>query len=313
MTRRLLVAALVMGAVGGLAGWYDLLHLLAGGLAALALLVAGLVVAALRRRRAVEELAPDLDEEEAPSRSLLRDGIVGLGLGGAGLALTALIYARVLPPFYPLLVGDCPQLLPRLAIYEETSGWPQAIALIDARLARPIDRGCRTELATRKCRYLIEWARALPRDQAEQKLEEAERWAEENQLGDYRTIAQLMRSQLQPTPTPAAPVLVTATAPPSPTPRPLPAGTTAEISGIDASFFPPTLFAYLRVLDGAGQPVTGLTASDVRVDDDGRPVADFSLSHYSQAPTPLCAALVIDYSGSMEGQPLAGAKAGARA
>ncbi len=313
MTRKLLVAVLVMAAVGGLAGWYDLLHLVAAVLAALLLVVAGLVVAAVRRSRAVEELAPELDEEEAPARSALRDGLGGLMLGGAALALTALIYGHVLPPFYPLLVGDCPQLLPRLAIYEETSGWPQAIALIDARLSRPIDKACRDELVQRKCRYLIEWAKGLPFEEAEARLREAEQWAEQNQLADYRTMAQLMRQQIQPTPTPAAPVLVTPTPSPAPTPRPLPPGATGELAGIDASFFPPTLFAYLRIQDSAGQPIMGLSASDVRAEIDGRAATDLSLSHYSQAPVPLYASLVIDYSGSMEGQPLEAAKAGARA
>ncbi len=312
MTRKLLVAVLLVAAVAGLAGWYDLLHLVAAALAALVLLVAGLVVAAVRRGRALDELAPDLDEEEAPARSALRDGLGGLMLGGVALALTALIHGHVLPPFYPLLVGDCPELLSRLAIYEETSGWPQAIALIDTRLSRPIDSACRDELVQRKCRYLIEWSKTLPLKEAEARLQEAEQWAEKHQLAEYRTMAQLMRQQIQPTPTPAAPVLVTPTPSPAPTPRPLPSGTTGELAGIDASFLPPTLFAYLRIEDGAGQPVTGLLASDVRAEVDGRPATDLSLSHYSQAPAPLYAALVIDYSGSMEGQPLDAAKAGAR-
>lgn len=314
MIRRLLLAGLAMGAVGVLAGWRDLLHLLAGALAALALLIGAVVIGILRRRATPEDADGYLDDAEAgQAPSALRDGVGGLFVGVLGLILAALIFRYALPPFYPLLVGDCPQILPKLAIYEEAAAWPQAVALIDARLSRPLDQGCQAELAQRKCRYLIEWSKTLPREQADRKLQDAERWAEDHQLPDYRTIARLMRSQLQPTASPPSPVFVTPTPSPAPTPRKLASGTTVEVAGVDVAYFPPTIFAYLRVADAAGQPVTDLAASDVCVEDDGQPVQNYSLSHFSRAPAPICAALAIDYSGSMEGQPLAAAKAGARA
>jgi len=311
MIRRLLAALLFMAAVIFLARWGDRLHLIAAGLAVAVGLALALGVAALRSRSTRPEWEGDVDGEDAAAGdALLRDGLFGVALGACGLALTAAIYSYALPPFYPLLIGDCPQLVPKLAIYEEAQAWSRAVALIDDRLSRPIDRACRAELAERKARDLIEWSKTLSPEQAQVKLQEAERWAEENNLPNYRAIAQLTRQQLEPTPTPR---LVTPTAPPRPTPRALPAGTTAQLSGIDAAYFPPTIFAYLRVLDGAGQPVTGLAASDIRVLDDGKPVSDFSLASFSQSPAPISAALVVDCSGSMAGQPLAAARAGARA
>jgi VWFA-related protein len=312
MIRRLMLAALVMGAVALLAHWTDLLHLLAGALGALALGLLALVAALIQKKRTPEGLdeydEPASGEEGGPS--LLREGLGALALGGLGLALGALIYSYALPPFYPWLVGDCPQLLPKLAIYEETQAWRQAVALIDQRLARPIDRNCRAQLAERKCRYLIEWSKGLPRAEAEAKLAEAQRWADANGLPQYHTIAALMAEQLQPTP---GPTLVTPTPPPSPTPRPLPAGATAQLTGLDLAYYPPTAFAYLRVADAAGQPVGDLAASDMRASVDGKPVEELRVAQFSQAPAPIYAAVVIDCSGSMAGAPLAAARAGAQA
>ena len=311
MIRKLLVAGLLMLGVALLTGRTDRLDLLAGGLGALAILGGLALFSILRRRRDVEEIDGGFDDADLGStNSVLRDGLAGLLIGALGLVLASAAYRYALPPFYPFLVGDCPQLLPKLAIYEEAAAWPRAVELIDARLSRPLDAGCRGELAARKCRYLIEWSKQLPPDQAERKLLEAEQWAAANNLPDYRTIAQLMRSQLQPTPTPQ---MVTPTPSPTPVPRSLPAGATAHLTGIDLAFFPPTVFAYLRVLDAAGQPIADLSATDMRVFDDGRPVEGFSVSQFSKAPAQVWAALVIDYSGSMSGEPLASAKAGAKA
>jgi len=310
MMRRLALAAFLMGAVGLLAHWTDLLHLLAGALAAAVLGLLALVVGLVQKRRTPEEAEQFDDMAGSEGAGLLREGLGGLALGGLGLALGALIYSYALPPFYPWLVGDCPQLLPKLAIYEEARAWRQAVAAIDQRLARPIDRNCRAQLAERKCRYLIEWSKELPREEAEARLTEAQRWAEANGLPQYRTIAALMVEQLQPTP---GPTLVTPTPPPSPTPRPLPAGATAELVGLDMAYYPPTAFAYLRVVDAAGQPVGDLTPSDIRAYVDGQPVEGVLVSQFSQAPTPIFAALVIDCSGSMAGAPLAAARAGAQA
>jgi len=308
--RKAALALLVMVGAALAAHWTGRLHLLAGGLAALLLIALAAIVSVVQRRRTPDGLEGGLDDDtEAPATSALRDGLGGVALGCFGLALGALIYSYALPPFYPLLVGDCPTILPRLAIYEETESWAHAVALIDGRLASPLDRNCRAELAERKARYLIEWSKALPREQAEQKLVEAERWAHDNNLAQFRTIAALLREQLQPT---SGPTLITPTPPPSPTPRRLPAGASAQVSGIDLAYFPPTAFVYLRVADAAGQAIAGLAPSDIRVSDDGQPVTGFSLSQFSQQPTPLHAALVIDSSGSMGGEPLAAAKAGAR-
>ena len=312
MIRRGIVATLVMVVGGVVAHWNDLLHLVAGGLTVAILLLGALAILALRRRSVPEEASSDLAEEEPGlASSFLRDGVVGVSIGGLGILLTSLIYAYALPPFYPFLVGDCPQILPKLALYEETGAWPRAVALIDARLSQPIDKGCRAQLAERKCRYLIEWSKVLPREQADRKLQEAERWAQDNQLPNYQEIARLRREQLRPTFTPP-PVLVTPTPSPRPTPRSLPVGTTVQLSGLDMAYFPPTIFLYLQVLDGSGQPITGLGPSDVRVLADGQSVDGVAFSYFSQAPAPISAAIVMDYSGSMEGTPLESAKAGAR-
>ena len=312
--RRLLVAVLAIAAFALLAGWTDLLHLLslAGSVLVLALLALGIAIA--RRRAEPEPLELDREEELNLAPTLLRDGLFGLVFAGLGLGAAALIYSHALPPLYPVLVGDCPQLLPRLAIYEDAQAWAKAITLIDTRLSQPLDAACQTELAERKCRYLIAWSEQLPPREAEARLREAEAWAKDRGLGNYHTIAQLMRQRLQPTatPPPSTPVLVTPTPEPTPTPRSLGPGATAQFSGLDGTYFPPTLFAYMRVSDAAGQPIADLQESDVRVQDDGRPVTNFTLSRFSQSPASLCAALVIDYSGSMEGEPLAAAKAGAR-
>ncbi len=309
MIRKLAVAALVLVAVVASARWTDRLHLLAVGAAALVVAVVALVAGALRQRNTLEGLMDDLGDGAATS-SMLRDGLWGLILGGLGIALGAAIYSYALPPFYALLVGQCPEVLPKLDIYEEAQAWERAIALIDERLAGPIDRGCRAQLVERKARCLIAWSETLPREQAERKLVEAEQWATGNNLDNYRTIAQLKRASLQPTP---GPTLVTPTPPPSPTPRTLATGATAQVSGLDLAYFPPTAFVYLRVADAAGQAIANLAPSDVRVYDDGKPVTGFTLSPFSQAPTPIYAALVIDCSGSMAGEPLAAAKAGAQA
>ncbi|MGQ9682702.1 MAG: VWA domain-containing protein [Anaerolineae bacterium] len=313
--RRLLVAALAMAAVVLLAGWTDLLHLVALAVGLLVLALVALAIGVARRRGAPEPMELDPEAETNLAPTLLRDGLLGLTLAGLTVGLAALIYSHALPPFYPLLVGDCPQLLPRLAIYEDAQAWSKAIALIETRLSQPLDAACKAQLAERKCRYLIAWSKQLPPREAEERLKEAEAWAQVKGLENYRTIARLMRQDLQPTatPPPSTPVLVTPTPQPTPTPRPLAPGATAQISGIDATYFPPTLFAYLRVSDAAGQPIADLRESDVRIEDDGRPITNYTLSHFSQSPASLCVALVIDYSGSMEGEPLAAAKAGARA
>ncbi len=311
MTRRAAVAGVAMAVVAAIAHWTSPLHLLAGGLALVLLAAVALTMSAWRRRRTPEDLEGYLDEaEEVAAPTALRDGLGGLALAGLGLALGAVIYSYALPPFYPLLMGDCSQLLGRLAIYEEAQAWPRAVAAVDERLARPIDEGCARQLAEAKCRYLVEWSKALPREQADAKLQEAEAWAQANDLPNYGEIARLMRAQLVPTP---GPTMVTATPPPSPTPRALPAGTTAQVSGLDLAYFPPTAFVYLRVADGAGTPIDGLTASDLRAYDDGQLVESLSLSQFRHDPVPIQAVLVIDSSGSMGGEPLASAKAGARA
>jgi len=308
MIRRLIVALLLVLAALPLLHWTDRLHLvaLAGALAVLA--VIALAIGVLRRRATGDDDAADWSEEET-SANLLRDGAGGLLIGCVGLAIAGLLYSYALPPFYPLLVGDCPQLLPKLAIYEETKAWQQAIAVIDDRLARPIDKSCRAQLAQKKAQYLIAWGKTLPANEAAAKFQEAERWSQQNGLDKEQQIAQLLRAQLQKPTT----IMVTPTPQPSLTPRSLAAGSRVEITGIDLAYFPPTAFVYLRVLDPSGRPVTDLQASDLRVTDDSRLVQEPSLAYFQAAPSPISAALVIDYSGSMAGAPLSAARAGARA
>ena len=58
---------------------------------------------------------------------------------------------------------------------------------------------------------------------------------------------------------------------------------------------------YATVTDAAGEPVTGLTADDFRLDDDRRPQA---ITTFAEGAFPLTVALGVDRSLSMRGEPL---------
>jgi Ca-activated chloride channel family protein len=67
---------------------------------------------------------------------------------------------------------------------------------------------------------------------------------------------------------------------------------------------------YATVTDATGQPVTGLTAADFTVTDDGEPQR---IEAFAAGEMPLALAVAVDRSFSMAGEPLAAEKAGARA
>ncbi len=58
---------------------------------------------------------------------------------------------------------------------------------------------------------------------------------------------------------------------------------------------------YATVTDGAGEPVTGLTAADFQLDDDQQPQ---TISTFAEGAFPLTVALGVDRSWSMAGEPL---------
>lgn len=74
----------------------------------------------------------------------------------------------------------------------------------------------------------------------------------------------------------------------------------------------PKVSAVVRVIDDQGRAVPGLAATDLRVEEDGRPVTDFEVRPSFREGGSLAVVLLIDTSFSMAGAPLEGAKAAAR-
>src|SRR5262245_39525847 len=66
---------------------------------------------------------------------------------------------------------------------------------------------------------------------------------------------------------------------------------------------------YATVVDGAGEPVTGLKADDFLLDDDRRPQ---TITTFAEGAFPLTVALGVDRSLSMKGEPLRLARAAAQ-
>ncbi|MEM5810126.1 MAG: VWA domain-containing protein [Candidatus Aenigmatarchaeota archaeon] len=75
---------------------------------------------------------------------------------------------------------------------------------------------------------------------------------------------------------------------------------------INSSSFP-VIDCYVNVVDSSGQPVSNLTSSNFQVFEDGYS-EQFSLTPIAGASVPISVALVIDRSGSMDGQPINDAK-----
>ena len=75
----------------------------------------------------------------------------------------------------------------------------------------------------------------------------------------------------------------------------------------------PTVKAVVSVLDGAGGAVTGLTASDFCLREDGAPVTGFTVTTGSSGGGDLFAALVVDNSGSLGSSAFADEKNAAKA
>lgn len=78
-------------------------------------------------------------------------------------------------------------------------------------------------------------------------------------------------------------------------------------SQINAAGFP-DIECYLSVTDGAGVPVSGLTLADLNVSEDAILQNPTSLRVAGTTQLPIAVALVVDRSGSMQGQSLADAK-----
>ncbi len=84
---------------------------------------------------------------------------------------------------------------------------------------------------------------------------------------------------------------------------------TVRISQFDLSAFP-TVKAYVSILDADGKPVRGLTREDATLAENNRPVAIDSMNMYGTngTPEPFSFSIVLDRSGSMEGEKIAKAK-----
>jgi VWFA-related protein len=102
------------------------------------------------------------------------------------------------------------------------------------------------------------------------------------------------RTIVRPTPTPVPTV--------QPAVRQPPAEHQIILNQIDVARYP-AVVAYFSVFDAAGDPWQNLTMENLAVVEDNEPVADFYLSTVPVSE-PLAIALVVDVSGSMDGEPL---------
>jgi VWFA-related protein len=85
------------------------------------------------------------------------------------------------------------------------------------------------------------------------------------------------------------------------------AGMLVQINQIDPCSFP-EIKIFATLTDRENKPVTNVLKTDFRVFEDGKEITDFQLSYLSQEQLPLTVSLVIDHSGSMEGEPMTKAK-----
>jgi len=82
------------------------------------------------------------------------------------------------------------------------------------------------------------------------------------------------------------------------------------IQQVDASAYP-KVSAIVDLADAAGLPISGVNAGELQVQEQGNAVGSVTLTPFVEAGLNLAVALVIDVSGSMQGQPLERAKAAA--
>lgn len=80
---------------------------------------------------------------------------------------------------------------------------------------------------------------------------------------------------------------------------------------IDGSNFP-IIHSYVTVTDNQGNPINGLTAANFTVQEDGINESPITVTQMGGGAVPISAALVIDRSGSMDGQPIQDAKTAAK-
>jgi VWFA-related protein len=92
--------------------------------------------------------------------------------------------------------------------------------------------------------------------------------------------------------------------------EPAPPSLTLAIDRIQAHGFP-GIQCFVTVTDDRGQPVSGLAAQNFGVSENGAPTIGFSLRPTLPGEERVAVVLAVDCSGSMRGEPLASAKAGA--
>jgi Ca-activated chloride channel family protein len=82
------------------------------------------------------------------------------------------------------------------------------------------------------------------------------------------------------------------------------------LNSVDASDFP-RVTAYATVSDATGHTILGLAETAFTLDEDGTPIEDFEVKLRDDVGEPILLALVLDTSGSMDGQALADTQAAA--
>jgi len=92
--------------------------------------------------------------------------------------------------------------------------------------------------------------------------------------------------------------------------KPVVSALTLTYQQIESGAFP-TVTSYVSVTDNAGTPIAGLTAAHFTVKENGILQTPITVTALSGTAVPISVALVLDCSGSMAGQPLNDAKAGA--
>ena len=287
-------------------GWRDAYHMALGlPVLAFVVLACAVVFHTCGERDSLDE-QPDEGPTQIPG-FIVQGGL----LAGVTCALLWLVFAVGQPAkgFFEPSDNLPRDLIERLDAFEEVKAYEQAVAAIDQHMAEHNPTAAQqNELADRKVHDLIEWAKTMPlcdgADHAMDALHQAVDTA-----GRFGLDPALANSELGRVKATCGKVSLPAAN--------LPLGCEGAIRGVDASQYPPAVAVYLSLEcpsagGGALEPYTGLADKDIHATAGGQD-ADVWLGGLPGGRDPTRAALVIDSSGSMQGEPLARAKEGAHA